>query len=158
MTDARPTVLQNAIDRAYAVFADRPAGGNFCTHCWGEDEIAHVTTTPVRQISAESARRLMWETADHWESSEVYRHYLPRILDGLAPPDPIEDILPGHLSDVLLGLAFRFWPEPERACVHEFLDAVTPLLTFCSADDEREWEKGRRKLREATPLLNSRHD
>src|SRR5687768_14172088 len=153
MTTGRPKSLQDAVDRAYASFASQPAGGDFCRLCWDAEEIASLRKAPVRQISAELARRLMWETADHFESSEVYRHYLPRILDALAPPNAIEDLYPLHLSETLVGQAFRFWSAEERHAVYEFLDAVTPCLDFDQPRGQEEWKKGLLDLRRPTELF-----
>lgn len=153
MSPPRPPELQNALDQLYALYAAKPSGAEWCDHCWDSTEVEHVTTTPVREISADMARKLLWEASDHFESADVYKHYLPRILDALAPPDPTDDLYPLHLFEVLKAMDFNTWAPEEQRLVRRFLEEVTPLLSFDLDDDAREWNAGLASLRDGTPLL-----
>ena len=148
MIGTRPHELQASIDRLYEVFRDCPAGSDFCTFCWAPEELAHVTTTTVRDISEAMARKLLWETANHWETEEVYKHYLPRILDALAPPDPAEDLYPLHLFETLESLGFSRWQDREKQALRAFLDSVEAVLDFADHEDKEEWAQGCASLRE----------
>jgi hypothetical protein len=111
------------IERLYQAFAPYTnAGSDFCGHCYSPEDTARITRTPVREIEAEIGRTLLWETADHWESADVYRHYLPRLLQLLGPPWLIEDIYPIHLFETLLALDFHRWPSHERKAVLDYLE------------------------------------
>jgi hypothetical protein len=145
--------LQEALDQLYALYAEKPSGEAWCDHCWDSAEVEHVTTTPVREISSDMGRKLLWETADHFESADVYKHYLPRILDALAPPDPTDDLYPLHLFEVLKAMGFNTWAPEEQRLVRRFLEEVTPLLSFDLDEDVQEWNAGLASLRDGTPLL-----
>jgi hypothetical protein len=155
MLTSRPPELQAELDRLYALYAEKPAGDQWCDFCWDSAEIEHVTTTPVREISPDMARKLLWETADHFENVEVYKHYLPRILDALAPPDSTDDLFPLHLFEVLKAMHFHAWALEEQRSVLCFLENVTPLLPFDLDEDVREWNAGLAFIRDGTPLPHS---
>ncbi len=153
MIGFRPPELQAAIDRLYEVFRDCPAGTNFCTFCWDPEELAHVTTAPVRDISEAMASKLLWETANHWKTAEVYKHYLPRMLDALAPLGPVEDLYPLHLFETLESLGFGWWQDREKEALHAFLDSLAPVLAFADHEEQEEWAQGCASLREGVKLV-----
>lgn len=142
MKDMESTEVRTALGRLYDLFASRPAGNDYCGLCWGPEEVAYLTTTPVQAISDEMAGKLLWETGDHWQNPEVYQHYLPRMLEALAPPGPVDDCYPLHLFETLEYLGFAHWAAVEKEAVYAFLDAVTPVLPFHDAADREEWEQG----------------
>src|SRR5262247_2553433 len=80
---ADPRIAQ-AIEHLYAVFArySRPSRVSLCTFCYTEEDLAHLRATPLREIDPERTRQLIVESADHFDSTELYKHYLPRILEG----------------------------------------------------------------------------
>ena len=156
MIAIRSPELQATIDRLYEVLRDCPTGRDFCTFCWDPEELAHVKTTPVRELSEDMARKLLWETANHWETAVVYKHYLPRMLDALAPPDSVEDLYPLHLFETLESLRFKWWPDREREALGAFLDSVTPVLEFADHEDEEEWARGCACLREGVKVIPSK--
>lgn len=138
----------------YRVFARyEGAGSRFCRFCYTPEQIAYFRETPVRLIDAEHARVLLWETADHWESADVYRHYLPRMLELLGPPTALEPLYPLHVSETLLALGFAGWPAEERRVVVTHLMAAASQ--FQEASDSREWAEGIAALR---ATLGSRAD
>jgi len=139
----RPHSVRGAVERLYDVFSRYPPGSDFCTYCYTDEEIRYITTTAVRRIDEDTARRLLWETGDHWESQDLYRHYLPRLLDVLAPPDSCEDNYPAHLFEVLQYLDFSGWPLVEREAVISFLEAVTPYIRHVISD---EWDNSLKGL------------
>lgn len=155
MPTPRPPELQDTLDRLYALYAEKPSGEEWCDFCWDSAEIEHVTATPVREISADMARKLLWETADHFENADVYKHYLPRILDALAPPDPTEDLFPLHLFEVLKAMRFHAWAPEEQCLIRRFLEDVTPLLQFDLDEDVREWNAGLAFIRDEALLPHS---
>ena len=120
MSDDREPALHAAIEALYAVFAPYPPppASVFCTFCNTEDEIADLVTTALRALGPEPARRLLWETGDHWGGADAYKHYLPRVLEALAPPERCADLYPMHLFEVLAFLQFGTWPAAERAAVN----------------------------------------
>jgi hypothetical protein len=154
----RPSELQATLDRLYALYADRPTGRRWCDFCWNDAEIGQITVTPVQDISDDMAGKLLHETADHFESSDVYKHYLPRILDALAPPRPAEDCYPLHLFETLEYMRYHSWPRKEQQLVLRFLEELTPLLSFefepgrQDEESREEWHAGLAFLRDRTPL------
>ena len=149
----RTLELHYAIERLYEVFSRYGGGTSFCGLCYDDREIKYITGTEVREINEDVAQKLLWETGDHWESSEVYRHYLPRILDVLAPPISCEDLYPQHLFEVMRYLDFRHWPEHEQEAVVAYMDAVTASMEFLEPSDREEWMAGVASLSHDSPRL-----
>ncbi len=76
--------LRAAIDALYAVFSSYAPGSDFCGFCYSQDEVERISKTPVSELPVGLSRKLLWETGNHWQNAEVYRHYLPRMLEILA--------------------------------------------------------------------------
>ena len=133
--------LKTIIDSLYTVFSGYGPGKDFCTFCYTKDEIEAITTLRTREISIELSQKLLWETGNHWSSSEVYRHYLPRILEVMAPPISEEDLYPEHLFETMKYHQISQWPAHERKAIHDFLVTITPLLAF-DEEDQAEWARG----------------
>ena len=106
------------------------SGRKFCGFCYYEEEIERITSTSIQAIGIEDARRLLFESADHWESAEVYKHYLPRILEILGPPVYMEEMIPGHLMRTLGEFRFNEWLPEEKVAVSAYLKALKPAFTF----------------------------
>ncbi|MEM7165843.1 MAG: hypothetical protein AAF581_10285 [Planctomycetota bacterium] len=107
--------------------------------------MTHLTSASVSGIDDDTARRLLWETGDHWENAKVYRHYLPRILEALAPPQRCEDLYPAHLFETLTYLRFRDWPATEQQMVKDYLRLVAPVLEMTD-QDRHEWHDSYNQL------------
>jgi hypothetical protein len=129
------------VHELYAVFETyrRPEREMFCAFCYEDAEIEYFCATELRSIDEEYARRLVWESADHWENSAMYKHYLPRILEALSPPSRIEDIFPEHLFDVLHAHCFHRWPENERMAVLRWVQVVSAAILRSSNKVDPEW-------------------
>src|SRR5262245_22032414 len=124
------------VDDLYATFrryAD--AGTSFCGYCYSESELQRIRLTPLGQLSPDDARTLLWEASDHWESADVYRHYLPRILQVMGPPFWEEDLYVEHVFETMLWLGFASWPAEERLAVTAYLSQLASLLRFVLEDD-----------------------
>jgi hypothetical protein len=150
-----PKIRSAATKRLYEVFARYSSSGqHFCGLCYTPEETERITRTPVLLLDAEDGRTLLWEAADHWENAEVYRHYLPRILDLLGPPWLVEDLFPLHLFETLITLGFRQWPPDEREAILEYLDCLRPDIEHqFSESDQKEWEAGVAALKNPTLAL-----
>src|SRR6185369_9305899 len=124
--------LDNMVDDLYAVFARyEDSGSEFCGYCHSEAEIQCIRQVPLRDLSADDARVLIWEPSDHWPSQDVYRHYLPRMLEAMGPPLWVEDMYVEHFFETVRALGFPFWNPIERNA------ELAPLLKF-KASDERD--------------------
>ncbi len=145
----RSASLEAAADALYTVFSTYGPGRDFCMFCYSDLEIRTITGTPVHELNADYARKLLWETGDHWQDSDVYRHYLPRILEALGPPESTEDLYPAHLFETLKYHQFEKWPEHERLVVRCFLLVLSEELVFANSADEREWTDGLARLVDA---------
>lgn len=71
---ARGEALRAATEDACSTFETyrRPGEASFCTFCYDETEIAYLRATDLRAIDGEHARRIAWESADHWDSVDLY--------------------------------------------------------------------------------------
>jgi hypothetical protein len=128
------------VERLYSVFAAyADVGRDFCAFCNTPEEVQVITQTPLRDLDEEPSRRLLWETADHWESAEVYRHYLPRCLEILGPPWRADDLYPLHVFETLIALGFHGWPGEEQAAIIDYLE---------HADRDREVPRSREDRQE----------
>jgi hypothetical protein len=105
--------------RAFARYRRPPLA--LCTHCYSDDEIAHYQEVPLRELADRAARRLLWETGDHWPSTDVYRHFLPRLVElfdaGMA------DLYDGHFDEVLAYHRVATWPAEERRALQRVRSA-----------------------------------
>jgi hypothetical protein len=130
-------------------------GATFCGFCHTSETIQRITTTPLEQLDDESLRALLWEPADHWESSEVYRHYLPRLLQILGPPWLVDALYPLHPFETMLALGFRTWPKNEQDVVIKFLECVGSHLRLETEENRLEWASGLATLKDPQPALPS---
>lgn len=137
------------VSRMYEVFARyENAGEDFCGFCYSQREIKRITRAPVAALDAELGRKLLWEAADHWESANVYRHYLPRLLELLGPPRNVEDCYTLHLSETLIAMGFRGWPSEEQTAVLNYLEYIASALEGrFDHEDRDEWAAGIASLR-----------
>jgi hypothetical protein len=146
--DAR-AFSDETVQRLFTVFCQYSSpGATFCDFCNTPEEIRRIIETPLEDLDHDSGRRLLWESADHWESSDVYRHYLPRMLQVLGPPWWVEDLYPLHLFETLLKMEFRKWSTAEQAAVIEFLQCVSPHLRMHDDESRVEWSTGLNTLKE----------
>ena len=128
--------LSMLVDDLYEVFSTyRNSGRAFCTYCYSESEVQLIKRTPLRQLGKDEARRLLWESSDHWESQDVYRHYLPRMLEAMGPPLWVEDPFVEHLFDTMRALDFQSWPLAERIAVTTYLKKLEPSMSFLMAKE-----------------------
>ena len=148
MVIERTPELHAVIEHAYEVFSkyDDP-GTNFCSFCYSISEIEYLTSTPLRKIEGKMAAKLVFEAADHFQSSEVYRYFLPRILDVLAPPTNCEDIYTEHFFEVLADQRFAFWPNGEKSIIIDYIEAMKFVMDARDPEDAKEWRDAAAKLR-----------
>lgn len=99
------------------------------------------------------ATKLLHEACDHWENSEVYRHFLPRILSVMAPPESKEDLFPLHIFETLHYHQFHDWPVEEKEAVVSFLTALIGTQELFDTQDRADWEKGILSLQEPSKKL-----
>ena len=137
--------LDKIIQTLYAVFSRYSPGQNFCEFCYSDDEIRKITNSRVSDLDAKLTRKLLWESGDYFQDTDTYKHYLPRILEALAPPELLEDLFPAHLFETLEYHKFQTWPEYERRVISDFLAAVSKEIRFSDLEDQIEW-KNRIKL------------
>ena len=133
--------LTDSIERCYAVFADYrlPPETTFCGFCYDPEQIEQIRSVPLRQLDLDLSRLLSWEASDHFESVDVYKHYLPRILEYLAPPIRGEDIFPEHLFETLKAHDFPAWPAAEREAFWAYVVAVDHALEAADPRAAGEW-------------------
>lgn len=131
--------LDPMAQRLYEVFASYSSpGSDFCSYCYTPEETSLVTGTPVRELDVEAGRALLWESADHWESADVYRHYVPRMLEILGPPWLVDDLYPLHLFETLRAVGFHGWPRHEQAAIADYLDQLGQALADTRRSEHRE--------------------
>jgi len=102
----RPKRLSEAIERVYAVFGRYPRRTSRAG-----DVLRVSATTPRRSRRSDrsrfasstrsGARRFAWESADHWQDTATYKHFLPVNPRGAGAPPRCEDLYPAHLFETL---------------------------------------------------------
>ena len=144
----RSPQVSEAVERIYSVFGPyaRPEKADFCADCYDPREIEYFRKTPLRGFDAGMARSLVWEAHDHWPNLETYKHYLPLILDSLAPPRRCADMYEDHLFDNLRALGFQEWPVSEREAFWAYVVAVQDALVKIDAQEAEEWKVAASKL------------
>jgi hypothetical protein len=151
------SVYTSALYQAFAAY--QQTGTHFCTYCYSEDDIARLRATPLEALDRELSRTLLWESFDHWENADVYRHYLPRILEILGPPWNEPPLYPLHPSETLLRLGFRSWPSNERAVVIDYLaSGLSSLVDTLDDEDRAEWSDGIAALGRESDMEVRDHD
>ena len=141
--------LENAIETVYAAMAKHTlASSEWCSHCYQPEEIEFLRKTLVRELDDRWAMRLLREVGDHFPSSETYRHFLPRILEVLGPPAWAEDLFPGHLVETLVSNDFFRWPDDERTCVIEYLNAYSDAAEWPDEEEAEAWARGIQRLKD----------
>lgn len=140
--------ISAALERVYRTFSryGRPEKLTLCSFCYEPAEVELYRRTPLREIPADPTRRLLWETGDHWDNVETYKHYLPRLLEGLAPPMALDDLYPGHIFETLRHHGFADWSEAERSAVAQFVDALEHWL-FAKNELDPDWVEARQNSR-----------
>jgi hypothetical protein len=138
---------RDLIERLYVIFSKYRPGNVFnCTFCYSFDQLTYYQSTPVRNLPAEEARIALWETGDHWDSSQAYRYFLPRMLEVMGPPVSVEDLYPTHILETLAYQDFRHWPNEEKDVVMLYLRALEATIAFSDSAEKNEWEIAMRKL------------
>jgi hypothetical protein len=134
--------LRAAIVALYDRFSAHtlPPALPFCDFCWSPAEIERLRAAPLRSLDVDLAQKLVWEASDHWPSVEVYKHFLPRMLEAMSPCAglDVEDLYPAHLFEVLAAQRFHTWPGDERRAVLEWVEAMRPMLG--AGGDGDEWD------------------
>jgi len=139
----RPVELKNLIVQLYEVFApyDSIDDLDSCSACYTSEQTEILKSVPASKIGTKLARKLLWEAKDHWKSPSVYKHFLPRILEVMSPPESEEDLFPVHLIEVLEQLNFSSWPNEEKMIVSKFLRCLAPLV-YQDKEDYIEFNEG----------------
>lgn len=134
---------ESLIARLYQVFAVyRPGRAFGCTYCYSEEDLTYYATTPLMEIPVDRLESMLGETGDHWESTEAYKHFLPRLLEVMGPPHFVEDIYPEHTFETLLFHGFRSWPDAERNAVLDYLRGIENDIEFFDVRTRKEWTHG----------------
>jgi hypothetical protein len=135
------------VENLYQAFRVYAPGSAFnCTFCYSADELSYYKTVPIDQLSVEASRAALYETGDHWESSEAYRRFLPRMLEIMGPPYLEEDLYPKHIFETLNYHRFSTWPKTEREAVVAYLKGIRGILSFFDEVDENEWDEGMKSI------------
>jgi hypothetical protein len=100
----------------------------------------------IDQLSVEASRSSLWETGDHWESSEAYRHFLPRMLEIMGPPYMEADLYPKHIFETLIYQRFSTWPNPERQAVITYLEGIRSIISFFDEVEANGWDEGMKSI------------
>ena len=140
---ARLPELESAITQLYEQFSLYSVKDlDICSACYTMEQVKYLKSTPASKIETQMARKLLWEAKDHWKSVDVYKHFVPRILEVLSPPESEEDLFPLHLFEVLQQMHFFSWLVNEKAALIAYLDVATPLLYKQDFEDASEWADG----------------
>jgi len=131
--------LISSLYQAFAIY--RPGHAFNCTWCYSEDELEYFATTPLVKIPIDRLVPMLHECADHWESTEAFKHFLPRLLEVMGPPHCVEDMYPEHLFQTLLFHGFTTWPEAERNAVLDYLRAIENKINFFDDAELKKWAR-----------------
>ena len=133
-------VLEERINQLYVVFSKYPVMNERCSYCYGSEGLEYFQVTPLRQIAPEKIKELLYESWDHWESTEVLKHYLPRMLEVMFPPHSILEMYPSHFLTTLNNHDLCEWLPEEKEPVIELLSECKEYFEDYDAVDWQEWE------------------
>ncbi|HLZ63144.1 MAG TPA: hypothetical protein VKR06_39940, partial [Ktedonosporobacter sp.] len=73
---------QQVIIHLYRIFERYPARRTMwaCSHCVTREEVAALTTVPLRSLSKNDLERYASKAMTTWGESEAYRYFLPRLF------------------------------------------------------------------------------
>ena len=135
-------VDESLISSLYQAFAKyRPGRAFGCTYCYSDDELEYFATTPLLEIPIDKLGSMFGECADHWESTEAYKHFLPRLLEVMGPPHFGRDYYRENLFLALLYHGFITWPEAERKAVLDYLRVIENHIDFFDDADHESWAR-----------------
>lgn len=130
---ADPAVLGTATDELYRAFADypRPPWFEGCACCWAgtpTDRGVVAVAAPggdreLRTLTADELEELAIQLPHLGGTIEVYKHYLPRLLELAAAnafDHPELEIIGSNLTYANLWTG---WPAPEAGAIRGFLHA-----------------------------------
>lgn len=140
----------NLIDEVYKIFEKYPNATDFCEYCNTKEHIEYFIKTPLRDIDIENSKLLLNESGDHWESTDVYKRFLPRLLEIIGPPYNVELMYPKHLfENMILFHDFNTWSEHERDIVIKYLSSIEKSFKSFDEDDWKEWNEEFDKFKNA---------
>jgi hypothetical protein len=97
-------------------------------------------------MNQELTRRLAWESSDHWESTEIYKHYLPAILERISPPNHADSLYPEHFFEALSQHNFQRWERPARDAVIHLLACAVEELNNANDRESIAWTVAAREF------------
>ena len=133
-------ILEEKFNQLYVLFSKYPVMRERCSYCYGSEGLEYFQETPLRQITPEKTKELLYESWDHWESTEVLKYYLPRMLEIMFPPYSILEMYPGHFLSTLNNHDFCEWLPEEKEIVIELLSECKKYFADYDAVDWQEWK------------------
>ena len=116
--------MRDTIEDLYHAYAPVPLDPDvgYCDHCVSAEQVAELHSYPLREIPAETIRKLLAKGLSTWGEEPYFRHFLPRLLEltvtGELNVFSVEVYLPNKLARCLASGT----PE-EREAVDRFLTA-----------------------------------
>lgn len=139
--------IQEIIERTYSVFSKYEKGMPFaCDYCHPEEWQNYYLKTPLKEISGQHGYEMVTEVSDHWTNSDIYRHYLPRILELLGPPNIVDTLCPEFIFNKILDMGFKTWCNEEKTVVHEYFQLLDKEFPF---GDKEDWNECYREFKNA---------
>ena len=132
--------IEIKLDKLYVVFSKYPVMKERCSYCYGSEGLEYFQVTPLRDLSPEKTKELLYETWDHWESTEVLKYYLPRMLEIMFPPNSVLEMYPGHFLSTLNNHEFSEWSQAEKEAVFEVLAECKNYFEDYFVEDWQEWD------------------
>lgn len=137
----------------YGEFEKYPSTGNWCSFCWSEDYMVYLKETPVKELDDDCVHKLRYETADHYESVDAYKHYLPRIIESMIPPHDSFVYPRIELFERLEHFDYVSWPENEKKAIVDIIHYICEkIIGNDEEEDVESWEDGLCYVRDEVPL------
>jgi hypothetical protein len=111
----------NELYRAYALVPLNP-DVDFCHHCVSPEQVAALHSYPLREIPADTIRRLLTKGLSTWGDESYFRHFLPRLLE-LTAAGALNDSSVGTYLPWRLSRCLEAGTAEERIALERFLNA-----------------------------------
>ena len=134
------TSYKEVIDELYSTFSKYKVGKPFdCGYCHSDEWQQYYIDTPLRELTGQHGYELVTEVADHWANSQIYKHYLPRILELLGPPYLVDDLCPEFIFEKLILNEFHSWEQRERDIIFQYFSFLDNEYPFDC--DKEDWDE-----------------
>jgi hypothetical protein len=117
--------LRATVQSLYEVFSPHGLREHIdiCNHCHDLEDALLLRSRGLRELGVNELHQYIWDAIDLWGDDYDFRHFLPRILEGLAFDERLTDdfVDPAIVLGKLRSRNWAHWPTKEQDAVRRHL-------------------------------------